>query len=407
MSKLSRVPLIAISSETTHLISILLNPPKVIPSSNGLLRDWRGFAQVCAVGGEILPAIAADSDPTYRILSIVQKRSQDFTLQHLKDALEHIERWDIVDDSQPYLDKDANLYLERLQKSESTAEENNFIIDSEILTLDDQFRIERGQKKQHYDAFLLYADEDIDFVNEVVENLERKNNLKLCLKERDLIAGVTFEHEAIMRLISERCNRLITILSPDFLKSPANKFFLNFAQATGIDKRQERKIIPCIYKSCELPPQLTYFSKIYYKKFSSEFFWDKLIRSMKTVIDVSKIESPVEIVHEISALKDVNSNGLTLNESNEDDNTKENSSERTSKLIKSNYPTISKAKSNQVSSQGEVPTTSESVPPLPSLDKLDSLENFESCTNTTKQNSKKKKFMSKYVKKVQSLLPKS
>jgi hypothetical protein len=68
-----------------------------------VLRDWRGFAQVCAVGGEILPAIAADSDPSYRILNIVQKKSLEFTLQNLKDALEKIERWDIVDDSQPYL----------------------------------------------------------------------------------------------------------------------------------------------------------------------------------------------------------------------------------------------------------------------------------------------------------------
>lgn len=59
---------------------------------------------------------------------------------------------------------------------------------------------------------------------------------QLCVKDRDLIAGVTFEHEAIMTLISERCNRLIVIISSNFLKSPANKFFLNYAQALGIGK---------------------------------------------------------------------------------------------------------------------------------------------------------------------------
>lgn len=57
---------------------------------------------------------------------------------------------------------------------------------------------------------------------------------QLCLKDRDLIGGVTFEHEAVMTLISERCNRLIVIVSTNFLKSPANKFFLNYAQALGI-----------------------------------------------------------------------------------------------------------------------------------------------------------------------------
>lgn len=58
--------------------------------------------------------------------------------------------------------------------------------------------------------------------------------LQLCVKDRDLISGATFEHEAVMQLISERCNRLLVVLSPNFLNSPANKFFLNYAQAVGI-----------------------------------------------------------------------------------------------------------------------------------------------------------------------------
>lgn len=57
---------------------------------------------------------------------------------------------------------------------------------------------------------------------------------QLCLKDRDLVAGVEFEHEAVMKLISERCNRLLIIVSPSFLKSSANKFFLNYTQALSI-----------------------------------------------------------------------------------------------------------------------------------------------------------------------------
>lgn len=40
-----------------------------------------------------------------------------------------------------------------------------------------------------------------------------------------------------MKLISERCNRLIVVLSPNFIKSTANEFFLNYAQAIGIGKK--------------------------------------------------------------------------------------------------------------------------------------------------------------------------
>lgn len=58
--------------------------------------------------------------------------------------------------------------------------------------------------------------------------------MQLCLKDRDLVAGITFEHEAVMKIIDERCNRVLIIISPSFLVSAANKFFLNYAQALGI-----------------------------------------------------------------------------------------------------------------------------------------------------------------------------
>lgn len=59
-------------------------------------------------------------------------------------------------------------------------------------------------------------------------------NLQLCVKDRDLLGGLSSQHSAMLRLISERCNRLIVIISPAFLQSPANTFFIDFAQALGI-----------------------------------------------------------------------------------------------------------------------------------------------------------------------------
>lgn len=55
---------------------------------------------------------------------------------------------------------------------------------------------------------------------------------QLCTKD-DLIGG-QFEHEVVMNLIADRCNRLIVIVSPAFFESPANTFFTNFAQAIAI-----------------------------------------------------------------------------------------------------------------------------------------------------------------------------
>lgn len=43
----------------------------------------------------------------------------------------------------------------------------------------DIHRLQQGLETQYYDAFLLYAEEDIDFVNEMVEKLETEFKLKV------------------------------------------------------------------------------------------------------------------------------------------------------------------------------------------------------------------------------------
>lgn len=275
---LSKVPLVALSVRTKEVISTLLNPTKVIPTENGLPRDWRGLAHSSNLSGEILPLLMSHSDPSAYILSIWQEKQKDITIKDLQLALEEIDRWDIIDDTLELFEKDAAKYL----ASEESAEVVKNEIDKKILTVDDIYRVRKGLKNQYYDAFLLYADEDDDFAMMTVEKLEKQYNLKLCLKDRDLIGGITFEHQAVMTLISERCNRLIVIISSNFLKSPANDFFLSYAQGSGIYKG-ERKIIPCIFGQCELPRQLNYMFVLDYKRGSLYNFWERLRDSVETV----------------------------------------------------------------------------------------------------------------------------
>ena len=121
---------------------------------------------------------------------------------------------------------------------------------------DDVVRAEQGLGVQYYDAFVLCTESDWAVVSQMIYILEDQAGLKvihnlswyiylkyiigivfvfqLCIKERDLLGGLTFEHDAIRRLISERCTRLILIISPDFVESPENEFYLNYAQAQSI-----------------------------------------------------------------------------------------------------------------------------------------------------------------------------
>lgn len=45
-----------------------------------------------------------------------------------------------------------------------------------------------------------------------------------------------FEYQSIIKLISDRCNWLIIIVSNDFSNSPWNRFIMNYIQSLAIGK---------------------------------------------------------------------------------------------------------------------------------------------------------------------------
>lgn len=102
-----------------------------------------------------------------------------------------------------------------------------------MLTVDDVANLDKGLPLQTYDAFVLFDDADIDKATELIDTLEKQHKLKLCVAVRDLVGGI-LEFDATTKLITDRCKRLIVIVSPNFFNSNANKFFLSFAQSVGI-----------------------------------------------------------------------------------------------------------------------------------------------------------------------------
>jgi hypothetical protein len=64
-----------------------------------------------------------------------------------------------------------------------------------------------------------------------------------------------------MKLISERCAKLVPIFSPNFFRSESNTFFTLFAQHIGITDG-ERKIIPIVYRDCTIPPNIGIYHKL-------------------------------------------------------------------------------------------------------------------------------------------------
>lgn len=262
---------------------------------------------------------------------------------------------------------------------------------------------------------------------------------QLCWKERDLLSGIEFEHDAIMQLIEKRCNRLIAVITPDFLRTPQNDFLLKFAQAESISKRR-RMVIPCIYKPVdELPPQIKYCSKLNYNNFQDpELFYKKIYASTQTPTDnrpkwvlkklvifhnywYSKIFNfrvnavPSCVQRKLEQCEEWKKCNKLEIKCGEVENTQEGikkidlpvdkqmpqSSKKSSKLsflrIKKKQESTSKSSSQ-----------SESLPELPSLTSLGSLssESPITCSSSGKKE-KKKKILVQCKEKVQSLLVKS
>uniref|UniRef100_A0A1B6DXX9 TIR domain-containing protein n=1 Tax=Clastoptera arizonana TaxID=38151 RepID=A0A1B6DXX9_9HEMI len=289
------IPLYALRSSSRNYLASLLNCSKVLPSPNGLPRDWRGLADLSGV-----PTRTIRDNPTMSILSSWEELASS-SLGQLYEFLGEMDRYDIQDDIEDTLYEDAEEYLRKMS-SESNSDTilKNGDVDKNILTVDDVSRLGREGQLQYYDAFVLYADEDIDYANKIVDKLENEYHLKLCCKDRDLIGGTQFQHEAIMRLIAERCQRLVIVVTPNFLNSPANKFFVTFAQALGIEQRQ-RKVIPCIFENCHLPVELKYYFSLNYNRSSTHWnFWDKLRDSISVPNPVAALPFSKATVRELN-----------------------------------------------------------------------------------------------------------
>ncbi|XP_052862356.1 myeloid differentiation primary response protein MyD88 [Anopheles cruzii] len=293
---LMTIPLEALSPRSRELVAELLNQRRIFTSEDGYFRDWRGAFDVIGLPKSYLALVTANVNPTGYLLDLWTKESDQCkrsahlgTLQHV---LGYIDRWDIVDDTSKLFEQDAEQFLLKEQKQltkqmKTGSKEQPEADDYDIITKDDTY-----DHKQQYDAFILYADRDIEFASKMVDRLEGRG-MRLCLKDRDLLAGSNCEHELLTRLISERCRRLVVIFSKAFVQSPMNAFVVTYAQALQIEKRV-RKVIPCVYEECELPQHLKYTFRLDYTRKQKLFdFWDKLAKSISdpakaTVQDVTQ-----------------------------------------------------------------------------------------------------------------------
>ncbi|KAJ8725358.1 hypothetical protein PYW08_003541 [Mythimna loreyi] len=277
------LPLSCLPLKTRELLSCLLDTPKIIPNDgpDRLPRDWRGLAYLVNVSSEKALYISLRPQKTTEVLEIWQK-DPTATVGQLLSHLEHLDRYDVYDDLYDDL-KEAITRGELLMNRQNQIAINNNNInhsnDKDKVTSSITYDDEPGFE-QHYDAFVLYAKEDKKFVDELLTRMTAAG-FQLCTEDR-LQAGHMTPYAPIAQLISERCKRIILVYSPEFLSSQANTFYRDYAQAVSIESRYH-KIIPIMYRECQLPSHLAFYHKLYYNEDERAMydFWLKLKQSLE------------------------------------------------------------------------------------------------------------------------------
>lgn len=120
------------------------------------------------------------------------------------------------------------------------------------------------------------------------------------------------EYADFTELMEKRCNKLLVILSPEFLESSECEFQTKFTFSLQIEE-QQRRLIPIIYKSCKLPSLLGCLTKINLSGSNSmsNWNWQKLVSSLSTNLNSNKRGQFLPIMNNLSSVSI-----QTLNSSN-------------------------------------------------------------------------------------------
>ncbi len=96
---LQTIPLSALSLKSRNDLAVYLDAIKVLPSSDGLSRDWRGIFRLSGLGMEFESFIASKMNPTEELIKTLVQRRPHTTFAEYRKMLGEIDRWDVVDDT--------------------------------------------------------------------------------------------------------------------------------------------------------------------------------------------------------------------------------------------------------------------------------------------------------------------
>ncbi|XP_029794651.1 myeloid differentiation primary response protein MyD88 [Suricata suricatta] len=184
----SSLPLAALNVRVRRRLSLFLNVRTQVAA------DWTALAEEMGFEYLEIRQLEAHADPTGKLLDDWQGRP-GASVGRLLELLAKLGRDDVLVELGPSIEEDCQKYILKQQQEESEKPLQVAAVDSSdprtselagITTLDDPL----GQMPERFDAFICYCPSDIQFVQEMIRQLEQTDyRLKLCVSDRDVLPG--------------------------------------------------------------------------------------------------------------------------------------------------------------------------------------------------------------------------
>ena len=140
-----------------------------------------------------------------------------------------------------------------------------------------------------YDVFVSYSSANKEWVRKIFVPILEKAGLKVCDYYRDFDVGAPIVMEMERAILESR--KTIPVLSPAYLKSGWTEFESLMFQTLDAANRN-RRVLPVIFETCELPLRIKYMNCINFANPDDiDIEWERLSRALEVTLSPSLIES--------------------------------------------------------------------------------------------------------------------
>ncbi|XP_010944142.1 myeloid differentiation primary response protein MyD88 isoform X1 [Vicugna pacos] len=277
---MSSLPLAALNVRVRRRLSLFLNVRTQVAA------DWTVLAEEMDFEYLEIRRLETHADPTGSLLDDWQGRP-GASVGRLLELLAKLGRDDVLEELRPSIEEDCQKYILKQQQEASEKPLQVDSVDSSIPRTPEQMGITTrddptGHMPERFDAFICYCPSDIQFVQEMIQQLEQTNyRLKLCVSDRDVLPG-TCVWSIASELIEKRCRRMVVVVSDDYLQSKECDFQTKFALSLSPGAHQKR-LIPIKYKSMkkEFPSILRFITVCdYTNPCTKSWFWTRLAKAL-------------------------------------------------------------------------------------------------------------------------------